>query len=80
MTAMVNQARDHTKYFISQSLKKGIKDDEDEGLEKIKKEIEANQESALSLCTEKVLLARQAYDLVSSIFRLNALELFNLFI
>lgn len=42
---------------------------EDEStLDKLKKEIEASQENALGLCTEKVLLARQAYDLVSSFF------------
>ncbi|URE07492.1 inhibitor of growth protein [Musa troglodytarum] len=34
--------------------------------EKMKKEIEASQENALSLCTEKVLLAQQAYDLIES--------------
>lgn len=39
--------------------------DEDEAaIEKMRKEIEAHQDNALSLCTEKVLLARQAYDLV----------------
>jgi inhibitor of growth protein 4 len=38
---------------------------EDEStFDKLKKEIEASQENALGLCTEKVLLARQAYDLV----------------
>jgi inhibitor of growth protein 4 len=30
----------------------------------MRKDIEASQDNALSLCTEKVLLARQAYDLV----------------
>ncbi|XP_078437485.1 PHD finger protein-like protein [Wolffia australiana] len=62
--SMINQAKDQTRYFISQSSKKGNNDEEDAGMEKIRKEIEANQESALSLCTEKVLLARQAYDLL----------------
>lgn len=46
--------------------KKVIQDDDDAVLEKIKNEIESNHENALSLCTEKVLLARQAYDLVRS--------------
>lgn len=72
VAAMVNQARDQTRYFIglpSHGSRKGVYDDEDAGLEKVRKEIEANQESALSLCTEKVLLARQAYDLVSYISR-----------
>lgn len=39
--------------------------DDDASIEKLLKEIEANQDSALSLCTEKVLLAQQAYELVS---------------
>ncbi|THG21187.1 hypothetical protein TEA_006501 [Camellia sinensis var. sinensis] len=38
-------------------------DEEEPAFEKMKKDIEANQDNALSLCTEKVLLARQAYDL-----------------
>lgn len=67
---MIIQTRQQTKYCLglssSQSLKKGSSSDEDEaGLEKLRKEIESNQDNALSLCTEKVLLARQAYDLVS---------------
>ncbi|KAF7819293.1 PHD finger protein ING2 [Senna tora] len=41
-------------------------EEEDAAIEKMHKEIEANQDSALSLCTEKVLLARQAYDLIDS--------------
>lgn len=43
--------------------------EEDEAaIEKMRKEIEANQDNALSLCTEKVLLAQQAYDLVGFCF------------
>jgi len=42
-----------------------MNEDDDVSIEKMRKEIEANQDSALSLCTEKVLLARQAYELVS---------------
>ena len=42
-----------------------MNEEEDVGIEKMRKEIESNQDSAFSLCTEKVLLARQAYDLVS---------------
>ena len=39
--------------------------EEDEAaFEKMRKDIEGNQDNALSLCTEKVLLAQQAYDLV----------------
>ena len=39
-------------------------DDDESASERMKKDIEASQDNALSLCTEKVLLARQAYDLV----------------
>ena len=76
--AMINQTRQQTNYCLglaSQSLRKGNgsiyncyntnNNEEDEAVEKMRKDIEANQDSALSLCTEKVLLARQAYDLVS---------------
>ncbi|XP_068650209.1 PHD finger protein ING2-like isoform X2 [Aristolochia californica] len=65
--AMINQTRDQTKYCLgltSQNLKKGNHDEE--AFEKMCKEIEANQENTLSLCTEKVLLARQAYELIDS--------------
>lgn len=77
--ALINQTRQQTKYCLglaSQSSKKGIGNhynnglDEEETIEKMRKEIESSQENALSLCTEKVLLARQAYDLVSCIFLL----------
>lgn len=77
---MINQTRQQTKYCLglSQSSKKGNSynsnshhynqynnNNEDEAaIEKMRKDIEANQDSALSLCTEKVLLAQQAYDLV----------------
>lgn len=75
---MINQTRQQTKYCMgvsSHGSKKGnhnhnynnsyANEDDDASIEKLLKEIEANQDSALSLCTEKVLLARQAYDLVS---------------
>lgn len=76
MEAMINQTRQQTKYcmgFSSHGSKKGnhnynnsyANEDDDAAIEKMRKEIEAYQDSALSLCTEKVLLARQAYDLVS---------------
>ncbi|KAF5473688.1 hypothetical protein F2P56_005659 [Juglans regia] len=68
--------------LASQSLKKGNynsntnnnyyynanynNQDEEVAIEKIRKDVESNQDSALSLCTEKVLLARQAYDLIDS--------------
>lgn len=70
--AMIDQTRQQTKYCLglsTQSSKKGYgnsnTDDEESAFEKLRKDIEANQDNALSLCTEKVLLARQAGDLVS---------------
>ena len=66
---MINQTRQQTKYCLrmsSQSSKKGHHSEDDEAaFEKLRREIEASQDNALSLCTEKVLLARQAHDLVS---------------
>nr|XP_023915425.1 PHD finger protein ING2 [Quercus suber] len=41
-------------------------EEDDAAFEKMRKDIEANQDNALSLCTEKVLLAQQAYDLIDS--------------
>ncbi|KAI4295456.1 hypothetical protein L6164_035502 [Bauhinia variegata] len=79
--SMINQTRQRTKYCMglsSHSSKKGNRysslnynnhntnEEDDAGVEKMRKEIDANQDSALSLCTEKVLLARQAYDLIDS--------------
>lgn len=67
---IINQTREQTNDCLgihSHSSKKVIHEDDETTFEKLKKEIEASQENALSLCTEKVLLARQAYDLVSSI-------------
>ncbi|PNX93221.1 PHD finger protein ing2-like [Trifolium pratense] len=74
--SMINQTRQQTKYcmgFSSHGSKKGnhnhnynnnyANEDDDASIEKMRKEIEVNQDSALSLCTEKVLLARQAYEL-----------------
>uniref|UniRef100_A0A803Q3T6 PHD finger protein ING n=1 Tax=Cannabis sativa TaxID=3483 RepID=A0A803Q3T6_CANSA len=40
--------------------------DDDATIEKMRKDIELNQDNALNLCTEKVLLAQQAYDLIDS--------------
>ncbi|KAL1823068.1 hypothetical protein ACET3Z_009846 [Daucus carota] len=66
--AMINQTRQQINYCLGmgvsfQSLKRGNYED-DEAI--LKKDIEVSQENALSLCTEKVLLARQAYDLIDS--------------
>ncbi|KAF3771910.1 PHD finger protein [Nymphaea thermarum] len=66
--AMINQSMEQTKYCLglfSQSNKK-VHPEDDEFIEKMKQEIEANQENALGLCAEKVLLAKQAYDLIDS--------------
>lgn len=68
---MINHSRQQTNYCVglaSQthgSRKSNYEDDE--AFEKLRKEIEANQNNALSLCTEKVLLARQAHDLVRAL-------------
>ncbi|CAN1167907.1 PHD finger protein ING2 [Linum perenne] len=75
--SMINQTRQHTKYCLglaSQSSRKVNGNsynnknylDEDDATERMRKEIEANQDNALSLCTEKVLMARQAHDLIDS--------------
>ncbi|KAF5747385.1 PHD finger protein ING2-like [Tripterygium wilfordii] len=77
--SMINQTRQQTQYCLglaSQSSKRGngnnynnnysIIEEEEAAIEKMRKDIEMNQDSALSLCTEKVLLARQAYDLIDS--------------
>ena len=88
MEAMINQTRQQTKYcmgFSSHGSKKGnhsynnnnyANEEDDAAIEKMRKEIEANQDSALSLCTEKVLLARQAYDLVRFFFVLFSIIIF----
>ena len=69
---MIDQTRQQTKYCLSS--KKGYNnsstEDEESAFEKQRKDIEANQDNALSLCTEKVLLARQACDLVWRSFSL----------
>ncbi|KAE8679295.1 PHD finger protein ING2 [Hibiscus syriacus] len=66
-------ARQQTKYSLGLVAKRGngnsymnSSHEDEETIEKMKKDIEASQENALSLCTEKVLLARQAYDLIDS--------------
>ncbi|WCJ43659.1 Inhibitor of growth protein 4 [Euphorbia peplus] len=74
--SMINQTRQQTKYCLGmapQSSKRGNDVNynnnnipEDDTDERIIKDMEKNQESALSLCTEKVLLARQAHDIIDS--------------
>ncbi|KAF3323528.1 PHD finger protein ING2 [Carex littledalei] len=64
---IIGQTKDQTKYYVAKSSHSLNHEFEDESaLDKLKKEIEASQENALGLCTEKVLLARQAYDLIES--------------
>lgn len=67
--AMINQARQQTKLCLGLASSRTHKyhdEDDDEVFEKMRKDIESNQDNALSLCTEKVLLARQAHDLIDS--------------
>ncbi|XP_076890760.1 PHD finger protein ING2-like isoform X4 [Bidens hawaiensis] len=67
--SMINQTRQQTKNCLdiaSQNYYTGNQEDADMDFEKMKRVIEANQDNALNLCTEKVLLARQAYDLIDS--------------
>ncbi|KAF2565948.1 hypothetical protein F2Q68_00026693 [Brassica cretica] len=72
--SLISQTRQQTKYCLGLASKKGSGNnnhyntglDDDETIDKMRKEIESSQENALSLCTEKVLLARQAYDLIDS--------------
>lgn len=66
--AMINQTRKQTKWYLGLSSKRGpsFEEEEEGALDKIQKDIESNQDNSLSLCTEKVLLARQAYDLIDS--------------
>ncbi|KAF8775655.1 hypothetical protein HU200_004434 [Digitaria exilis] len=64
---IMGQTKEQIKYILRVSShgydRSNMDDDESE---RIKKDIEASQDNALSLCTEKVLLARQAYDLIES--------------
>ncbi|XVF57329.1 hypothetical protein PTKIN_Ptkin06aG0196400 [Pterospermum kingtungense] len=71
--SMINQTRQQTKYCLGLAASRGNGNsymnnshDDEETIEKMRKDIEASQENAMSLCTEKVLLARQAYDLIDS--------------
>ncbi|KAG2545899.1 PHD finger protein ING2-like [Panicum virgatum] len=64
---IMGQTKEQIKYLLGVSShgydRSNMDDDESE---RMKKDIEASQDNALSLCTEKVLLARQAYDLIES--------------
>jgi inhibitor of growth protein 4 len=50
--------------YNSSSNNNNSNEEDEAAFEKMRKDIEGNQDNALSLCTEKVLLAQQAYDLV----------------
>ena len=63
----------------SHNSKKVIRDDDEVEFEKMKREIEASQENALSLCTEKVLLAQQACEPVANLlFMTGVLEIISI--
>ncbi|KAL6129678.1 hypothetical protein ACLB2K_073027 [Fragaria x ananassa] len=62
---MIHQTRQQTKQCLGLSKKWNMEEDE-AAIDKLRKEIESNQENAVSLCTEKVLLAKQAYYLIDS--------------
>ncbi|ONM09217.1 PHD finger protein ING2 [Zea mays] len=65
--SIMGQTKEQIKYILGVSShgydRSNMDDDESE---RMKKDIEASQDNALNLCTEKVLLARQAYDLIES--------------
>lgn len=70
-TGTISQTKEQTKHclgMLSYGSEKLNHENDETAFEKIKKEIETSQENALSLCTEKVLLAQQAYNLVSSFY------------
>ncbi|KAF3942937.1 hypothetical protein CMV_030456 [Castanea mollissima] len=58
-----NNNNNSNNYNYSNYNNSNGNEEDDAAFEKMRKDIEANQDSALSLCTEKVLLAQQAYDL-----------------
>lgn len=65
---MLNQTREQTRQCLSlpsQSSNKASPEQE-ETIEKLRKDIEANQENILNLSTEKVLLAKHAQDLLEN--------------
>ena len=60
---MIMQTREQVRACL---MKKRDVSDADSSLDMQRQQIEANQTNTLKLCTEKVLLAQQAYDLVKS--------------
>ncbi|CAK9212434.1 unnamed protein product [Sphagnum troendelagicum] len=61
--SMVAQLREQVRVCL---MKKREGPEADETVDKMRQLIESNQTNALRLCTEKVLLAQQAFDLVDS--------------
>ncbi|XXG83285.1 hypothetical protein AAC387_Pa10g1076 [Persea americana] len=68
--ATINQTRDQTKFCLwltsQTSEKENPEEDDATTFEEMRKEIETNQDNALKLSTEKVSLARAAYDLIDN--------------
>ncbi len=60
---MVAQLREQVKICL---MKKREGPEVDETVDKLRQVIESNQTNALRLCTEKVLLAQQVFDLVAT--------------
>lgn len=60
---MMVQTREQVRACL---IKKRDGSDSDSSLDIQRQQIENNQTNTLKLCTEKVLLAQQAYDLVNS--------------
>uniref|UniRef100_A0A7N2M3I8 Inhibitor of growth protein N-terminal histone-binding domain-containing protein n=1 Tax=Quercus lobata TaxID=97700 RepID=A0A7N2M3I8_QUELO len=58
-----NNNNNSNNYNYSNYNNSNGNEEDDAAFEKMRKDIEVNQDNALSLCTEKVLLAQQAYDL-----------------
>lgn len=65
---MMVQTREQVRACL---MKKRDGSDSDASLDIQRQQIENNQTNTLKLCTEKVLLAQQAYDLVNSSIPLN---------
>ena len=63
-----NNNNNSNNYNYSNYNNSNGNEEDDAAFEKMRKDIEVNQDNALSLCTEKVLLAQQAYDLVPFFF------------
>ena len=65
---ILGQTKRQIRYVLGMSShgseRPNMVDDDDAASDRMKNDIENSQDNALSLCTEKVLLARQAYDLV----------------